>query len=130
VIDRRSWGWFAAWAAVGIGIVAGMLAAFVPPLTLALWLASGVGAIIIAKHKEARVAWPGVVAGAAILALLVAYTNIGGPGEVCTSHIGHSCTSLEERGDPWPFAAAGLVMLGGSLLWFTFNYRRKHRPLG
>lgn len=128
--DPRAWAWFLAWSAVGVGFVAGLLAAFALPVTLVLWGVSGAGAVAIARHKEARVAWPGVLSGISVVAFLIAYLNRNGPGEVCTAHIGSACTSSEERWSPWPFAAVGVIMVAGGVAGFILMRWRAHRRAG
>jgi ABC-type spermidine/putrescine transport system permease subunit II len=125
--ESRAWGWFLAWSAVGAGFVAGLLAAFALPVTLVLWVASGAGAAVLAKHKEAREAWPGIVAGVSILVFLIAYLNRRGPGNVCTAHIGLACTSSEQRWSPLPFLAVGLLMVVGGVGGFIFMRRQAHK---
>jgi hypothetical protein len=128
--DLRAWGWFLAWSAVGVGLVGGLLAAFALPVTFVLWGISGAGLAVIAKHKEARVAWPGIVSGASILVFLIAYLNRDGPGGVCTAHIGHACTSSEERWSPWPFVAVGIIMVVCGVAGFIVMRRRAPRRRG
>jgi hypothetical protein len=124
--EMRAWGWFLAWSVVGVGFFGGLLAVFALPVTLVLWGISGGGAVIIAKHKEARGAWPGIVSGASILAFFIAYLNRNGPGEVCTAHIGRaSCTSSEQQWSPWPFVAVGVIMVVGGVAGFI-SYAGSH----
>lgn len=125
--DLRAWAWFLAWSAVGVGLAGGLLAAFAPPVTLVLWGASFAGAVAIARHKEARVAWPGILLGISILAFLIAYLSRHGPGEVCTAHTGNACTGSEERWSPWPFVAVGVIMVVGGVAGFLFMRRRARR---
>jgi hypothetical protein len=127
--ETRVWGWFLAWCAVGIGLVGGLLAAFALPVTLFLWGISGAGAAVIVRHKEARVAWSGTMSGASILVFLIAYLNRNGPGEVCAAHIGRACTSFEQRGSPWPFAAVGVIMAIGGVATFIVSRRRTRKRL-
>jgi hypothetical protein len=122
--ETRAWGWFLAWCAVGIGLVGGLLAAFALPVTLFLWGISGAGAAAIARHKDARVAWPGTISGVSVLVFLIAYLNRHGPGVVCTAHIGRACTNSEERWSPWPFVVIGVIMVFSGVVGFVFMRRR------
>lgn len=128
--DLRAWAWFLAWSAVGIGLVGGLLAAFAFPVTLVLWGVSGAGAVAIARHKEARVAWPGILSGISMLAFLIAYLNRDGPGEVCIAHIGSACTSFEQQWSPWPFVAVAVIMVVGGVVGFVFMRRQSRKRLG
>lgn len=121
--EPRAWGWFLAWCIIGVGFVGGLLAAFAPPITLFLWGISGAGVAVIARRKEARAAWPGIVSGASVLVFLIAYLNRDGPGDVCTAYIGRACTNSEQRWSPWPFVAAGIIMAVGGVVGFLFMRR-------
>ncbi len=130
MIDLRAWAWFLAWSAVGVGLVGGLLAAFALPATLVLWGVSGAGAVVISRHKEARVAWPGILSGISMLVFLIAYLNRNGPGEVCTAHIGSACTGSEQQWSPWPFVAVGFIMVVGGVVGFVFMRRQARKQPG
>jgi MYXO-CTERM domain-containing protein len=56
----------------------------------------------------------GLLSGAALPALYVAWLNRDGPGEVCTrSATEVSCT---DEWSPWPFLAAGLLLVVAGIL--------------
>jgi hypothetical protein len=63
----------------------------------------------------------GLLTGAALPVLYVAWLNRDGPGEVCT----RTATSLscEDEWSPWPFVAVSLVLMVAGLVVFA---RRRH----
>lgn len=104
--------WGAVGALVGLGVV-GILSIGVFALAVALLLAV-VGLVLPASRSAAVVA---MVPGLGVLPLLVGLSNLGGPGERCSS----TATSLScsELLSPWPFLIPGLVFVigGGWLAW-------------
>ncbi|WP_329128994.1 hypothetical protein OG552_01945 [Streptomyces sp. NBC_01476] len=86
-----------------------------------------VGGLILWRTGPA-LAWPGLLSGAGVLPLYVAFLNRSGPGTVCTStHGGQSCT---DEYTPWPLLAAGLLLLLGGVLLHRQLLRRGGRPAG
>jgi hypothetical protein len=112
--DRGSWGWFALWCVVGVGLSLGVLGAFtigifVLPVAIA-------GGVLIATRR-CRAGEPfGLAAGLGLLAIYVGYLNRRGPGVVCSTSTGGSkCT---EEWSPWPWLVGGLVLLIGGIGMF------------
>ena len=74
--------WTIAWSFVGcgwaVGIV-GILSIGLLPLSVAT-----IAALLLERRSTSLVGIPGVLAGPALIFLVLAYLNIGGPGEVCT----------------------------------------------
>jgi hypothetical protein len=128
--ESRAWGWFFAWSAVGVGFVGGLLAAFALPVALVLWIVSGAGAAVIAKHERAREAWLGIISGPSMLVFWIAYRNRDGPGEVCIAHTGPACTGSEQQWSPWPFVVVGVIMVVGGVVGFVFTRRQARKRPG
>jgi len=104
--------WGAVGALVGLGVV-GILSIGILALAVALLLAV-VGVVLRASRSAAVV---GMVPGLGMLPLLVGLSNLGGPGERCSSTA--SSLSCSELLSPWPFLVPGLVLVvgGGWLVW-------------
>jgi hypothetical protein len=95
------------WAAVGAGAVTAVLTV----LTIGFFvlLATAALAAVLARRAGGRLAGPGLLMGAGLLPLYVAYLNRGGPGMVCTTtSTGGSCV---QEWSPWPWVAAGLCLI-------------------
>jgi hypothetical protein len=115
--------WFGLWAVVGAAGALALLTAptigiFVLPATLVL------GAVL-AWRGRAQQAGPGIVAGLGTPLFYVAYLNRGGPGTVCTALPGGGeCT---QETSPWPWVAAGLLLLIAGLSMLLAAARRRQR---
>ena len=103
------WAWFAAWMVIGVGfgllvsvagLVTGPLSAIV---TLLLW-----------RREDARRSVAGLISGAGLVPLYVAFGNRGGPGQDCW----HTATSsgCTELMNPWPWLVAGLLLVASGLI--------------
>jgi hypothetical protein len=101
---RRSYGWFLVWVGVGFVTTFGILVFGAPALLLV-----GVLAILLARRHAIRRPAFGALAGAGLVALLVAYLNREGPGFTCwhTS----MASGCGEHLNPWPWLAAGIVLV-------------------
>jgi hypothetical protein len=109
----ESWGAFAAWCAAGVGGCFGVLSLLtVGPFVLLVTLML-CGWLLWRQGFGAGMA--GLLTGAAVPLLYLAWLNRDGPGAVCT----RTTTSLTcgDQWSPWPFlvvavgaAAAGLVL--------------------
>lgn len=108
---RRSILVFAAWTLVGAAGVLGVLAI----LTIGIFVLAGTALLagLLAWRLRSPQAGPGLLAGAGVLPLVVAYLNRGGPGTVCTTSAeGGSC--IQEM-SPWPWAATGLFLIAAGV---------------
>jgi hypothetical protein len=113
----QGWPWFLAWAVVG---AAGMTA-LLTPFTIGPFVAVAVVAAVIAlaRTKRSYSGLPGLVAGAGVLPLFVAWLNRSGPGEICSPG---ECT---EEWSPWPWLAAGLLLVAaGTTIWVVIRRTR------
>jgi hypothetical protein len=111
-------GWFAVWLVVGVALAL-LLVALVGLLVLPF---AAAGVVVLAmRHRLDRSAW-GLICGAGLLCLYVAYLQRGGPGTVAwhTATAGGAETYLDPR--PWLAAGLPLVLVGvGAFIW------RQHR---
>ncbi len=111
--------WASAGGLVGLGVV-GILTIGIFVLGVALLLAV-VGSALPASRSSAVVA---LVPGLGLLPLAVGLSNLGGPGERCTSGAGSiSCSELL---NPWPFLVPGLALLLGGC-WLVWRVRTPRR---
>jgi hypothetical protein len=101
--------WFWAWTAVGVGGVLGAVS--LGPLVLVPVL---VVAALMASRREVRRSGFGLLSGAGMLLLYVAYVNRNGPGTTCW----HTATAsgCDEHLNPVPWLAAGTLLLIGGVI--------------
>jgi hypothetical protein len=107
---RHAWAWFAVWLAVGVAlafsIVDGLAyGLFVFPFAIAA------AVLLIVRHHFDRSAW-GLLCGAGLLSLYVAYVQRKGPGTVSwhTATASGSDTYMDPR--PWLVAGVLLIAVG------------------
>lgn len=96
------------WAAAGAGVVTAALTV----LTIGIFVLAATAALaaLLARRYGGSLAAPGLLAGAGLMTLYIAYLNRRGPGMVCTTtQTGGSCV---QEWSPWPFVAAGLCLVG------------------
>jgi hypothetical protein len=121
--ERPGWPyllWGGVGALFGLGVV-GILSIGIFALAVALLLAI-VGVVLPASRSAAAVA---IVPGLGILPLLVGVSNLGGPGERCSSNaLSSTCSELL---NPWPFLVPGLLLVVGGC-WLAWRIRVTERP--
>lgn len=110
------WGWFFAWVALGVALALGAVS-FGP---LLLVPAAVVVALITSRRGLGRSAL-GLLTGAGIIALVIAYLQRKGPGTVYwhTATAGGADTYL----DPRPWLTAGILLVAGGILGFVLARR-------
>jgi len=115
--------WFGLWAVAGAAAALGVLTVltigvFVLPAALIL------GAVLAWRGRREQ-AVAGIVAGLGLPLLYVGYLNRGGPGSVCTPLPGGGeCT---QETSPWPWAAAGLLLVIAGITMSLAAARRRPR---
>jgi hypothetical protein len=114
VTNRRSWGWFGAWSLVGAAYAVG----FVEILSIGIFVlpVAIIGTVLLVRLPASWRGVPGLVAGLGIPLLYVAYLNRGYGRPTCLTSgsatpqhgVVYQCTQTL---DPWPWLAAGLVLV-------------------
>ncbi|MBT0992956.1 hypothetical protein KIN34_01450 [Cellulomonas sp. DKR-3] len=107
------------WAVAGLclALVISAIGVFTVPVGLVL-----VVVLLVARQGAAS---PAALVGAGALPLTIAWLNRGGPGEVCrVIEDGTSCT---ETWSPWPFLAAGVLMVAAGVALVVRARRRAAR---
>jgi hypothetical protein len=127
VAGPPAWRWFLAWSAVGAAYCFALLAVlsigiFVLPIPV-------IATILLARSGEANRGATGILSGAALPLLWVAYLNRGGPGDVCTTtgqfaQGGPGAQSCTQEVSPWPWFALGVAVLLSGVAIFTRQRRR------
>ena len=113
--ERSRYGSFVAWTAVGAGACLALLTLLtIGPFVLVAVVAAL--AVLIPRRDKVAHGVTGLLSGAGLLLLYVAYLNRDGPGEVCrSSATQQSCTS---EWSPSPWLVVGLVLVAGGVLLF------------
>lgn len=121
--DSNGAGIFLAWAATGACLGAGLLTALsIGPFLLVLAVIAAAGLI---WRRRLGIATIGAVSGLGLISSAIAYLNRKGPGQVCTTTAtAQSCTT---EWAPWPWLAAGIVLISAGLALFL-ALRRSARP--
>jgi len=107
--DLAGWGWFVGWVVAGVFGAIGLISLG--------WLALGPAFVIsgafMASRSARRSAW-GLLGGAGLVFLFVAYVQREGPGTTCWhTATGNGC---DQHLDPRPWLVAGVSLLIGGLV--------------
>jgi MYXO-CTERM domain-containing protein len=99
--------WFGVWTVIGAAFALALIGAmtigiFVLPVAV-------LATVFTSRHRGSFVGLPGLVSGAALPLLYVAYLNRQGPGTVCTAIPGG--TSCTDEWSPWPWLLVGVALL-------------------
>jgi hypothetical protein len=122
-VTKLPWLWFTAWLLVGasfavslIGIMS--IGLFVLPIPV-------VATLLLARRRQTTTGLPGLISGLAVPLLYVAYLNRAGPGTICAAVAGgQECT---DEWSPWPWLAAGVILLVVGIAAFVGRRRRASR---
>jgi hypothetical protein len=110
-----SWPAFAAWCVAGAGLCLGVVSMLtIGPFVLLLTLVL-CGFLLWRLDFGAGMA--GLLAGASLPVLYVAWLNRDGPGTVCTST--STSTSCGDEWSPWPFVAGAVIMVVAAVVAFV-----------
>lgn len=121
--DPNGVGTFLAWAATGACLGTGLLTALsIGPFLLALVV---IAAAVLIWRRRLGIATIGAVSGLGLISFAVAYLNRKGPGQVCTTTA--TTQSCITEWSPWPWLAAGIVLISAGLVLFL-ALRRSARP--
>jgi hypothetical protein len=114
---------FLAWAATGACLGTGLLTALsIGPFLLVLAV---IAAAVLIRRRPLGIATIGAVPGLGLISFAIAYLNRKGPGQVCTSTA--TAQSCITEWSPWPWLAAGIVLISAGLALFL-ALRRSARP--
>jgi hypothetical protein len=116
--------WFVAWMVVGaVGVLGTISLPFLFPVVIVLGVALGL-------WSRSRPHWWGLISGAGVLLLYVAYVQRHGPGEYCQAIPGG--TQCDDYLDPRPWLVLGLLLLLGGVVGEirTTRARDDAMPLG
>ena len=102
------WGWFVVWLIAGLFGAIGLVALG----WLALVPAVAISGALIASRTARHSAW-GLLSGAGLIFLFVAYVQREGPGTTCWRTA--TASGCDEHLDPRPWLVAGAVLLIGGL---------------
>jgi hypothetical protein len=112
-------GAFAWWCVAGVGFAFGVLAVF----TIGPFLLLGTFVLCAVLLWRLDFGWgmAGLLSGAALPVLLVAWTNRHGPGTYCTSDaLSTQCT---DEWSPWPFVAIAILLVVAGVVIFVRGRR-------
>jgi hypothetical protein len=114
-VRADSGGAFAAWCVVGAGLALGVLSILTigPFVLLATFFLCG----FLLWRLEFGWGMAGMLSGAALPLLYVAWLNRDGPGEVCTRTA--RSVSCGDEWSPWPFVAVALALAVAGLVVFA-----------
>lgn len=100
----RDWAWFSAWATLGSAAVLAVVS--LGPLLLLPTVAL---AIVFASRPDARRSAPGLLVGAGVLLLYVAWVQRHGPGTTCW----HTATGggCDQHLNPLPWLLGGIAVV-------------------
>jgi hypothetical protein len=106
---------FAAWCVVGAGLCFGVLS-LLSVGWLVLLATFLLGAFLL-WALEFGWGLAGMLTGAGLPLLYVAWLNRDGPGEVCTyTATGHSCG---DQSSPWPLMTLAVLLIAGGVVMFV-----------
>lgn len=81
------------------------------------------GAVLLIWRRGLGGSATGVLSGAGLIPLYIAYLNRHGPGQVCRS-AGSTSTECTDAWNPWPFLAIGLLLIAAGAFLFVILRRR------
>ena len=113
---------FGLWALAGALLALGLVTPFtLGPVLLPLGLAVGAATAV---WRGAGPACVGLLAGAGVIPLFLAYLNRGGPGDVCTrTATSETCT---QEWSPWPFLGVGVALVVAAVVLFRTQGTGRH----
>jgi hypothetical protein len=117
----HAWPWFLTWLVIGAAGSLGFLT--IPTVGLYLLPVSGVAAGVAASRRGALGGLPGLLSGAGLPLMYVAYLNRQGPGTICTTTA--TSQSCVDEWSPWFWLGGGVVLLIAGVVWFTATERRR-----
>jgi hypothetical protein len=123
-MPRTRYATFAAWTAVGAGACLALLTVLTIglPVLVVVLIA---GALLVRRAGTMEHGVTGLMSGAGLLLVFIAYLNRHGPGEYCqTTATERHCAS---EWSPWPWLVVGLFLVAGGALLFREALRGRGR---
>jgi len=111
--------WFWVWAVVGCAAALGVVSLGV----LVLAPAAAAGVVLVSRPVARRSAF-GLVSGAGVLLVYIAWVQRAGPGTTCWQT--GTASGCDQHLDPLPWLLAGVALFVGGIVGQTFS-RRKER---
>jgi hypothetical protein len=113
--NKPSWPSFFAWPVVGAALAISILGLmtiglFVLPFAL-------LGLLFLYKLGGNRRSSVGLISGAGLPFIYIAYLNRDGPGNICTP-VGNGGQQCMQEFSPWPFLIIGLALIVTGLVLF------------
>jgi hypothetical protein len=108
-----------AWTVTGAGLCLGVLSGFTIRIVVFPAAVLVVGVLLV-QPGTGNGSAIGLVSGAGLVPLRVAYLNHSGPGELC---LRPHRAALRRNVEPWPWLAVGLFLAAAGMLLFI----RRHR---
>lgn len=110
--------WLVAGAGLGLGLASiASIGIFVLPVAIGALVA------LLSWRGSRNGSAAGVLTGLGTIPLYIAYLNRSGPGNICTAVAGGG-QACGEQWNPWPFLAAGLLLVAGGLILFSWLRRK------
>jgi uncharacterized membrane protein len=126
-VRRARYATFAAWTAVGAGACLALLTLLTIGVAV-LVVVLIAGALLVRRAGTMEHGVTGLMSGAGLLALFIAYLNRHGPGEYCQTTATEQHCSTEWS--PWPWLVVGVVLVAGGVLLFREALRDRDRGQG
>ncbi len=116
-MDRRAYTWwaFGLWCLAGTGLCLGVLS--ILTIGFAVLFVTLVACGLLLWRVGVGPAITGLVAGAAVPVLYVAWLNRDGPGSHCT--VTRTSSSCTDEWSPWPFVVVAVAMLVAGVVSFV-----------
>jgi hypothetical protein len=119
--DKPSVVAFAGWMTVGVFVLIALLAGVILLAAIALALAAiGLAALLIWPRGRSTAAF-GVLSGAGVVPLYVAWLNRRGPGEICNATL--TASHCVEEWNPWGWLIFGILLVVSGVAGFALSRR-------
>ncbi len=113
---------FIAWVAVGACAAVAVLTPFTIGLLCGLVAVVGASALLISPRGRTPAAL-GILCGAGLIPLYVAWLNRKGPGNICTA----TSSSCVQEWNPWFWFALGIVLIAVGIVTFILLSKKQTR---